>query len=343
MLKHLFSFIVFAGLASPSFSEQIPGSQFSFGNWQGAAYTSDENGAFSHCVISAVYNSGNTLLFSVNRDASVSVGVAGNLGLRAGQQFPVALYVDRRSPFFGTATAISESMAVLNITDFEGAMTAFRKGFVLRIEALGGYTEYSLAGTFRALEEATECALKFYQYSATGPRGSSVASQNQGAQKDKTVLFQLSTMVISDLGIDRFRYLSEAELSERSWNSAVAWVADEYQMSGLVVSAPREGLVSLRDTDASDTQFVARECPGDYATFTRSVEVEGGAAEARELRLVCNVGEAQSQFFLTKFFANDEIFYTLIKFDGTEANPESKDRSEASKNAALRAASFVLN
>lgn len=335
MFKHLFSFLVFAGLASPTYSEQIVGSQFSFGNWQGSAYTFEDTGAFSHCVISAAYVAGNTLLFSVNRDATVSVGVAGNLGLRPGQQFPVALYVDRRSPFFGTATAMSESMAVLKLSDFEAAMTAFRKGFFLRIEALGGYTDYSLAGTFRALEEATQCALKYYKYSAN-------ASQNPGTQKDKTVLFQLSTMVISDLGIDKFRYLSESELSERSWNSAVAWVADEYQMSGLVVSTPREGSVSLRDTDASDTQFVAAECPGDYATYTRAVEVKGGATEARELRLVCNVGESQSQFFLTKFFAGDEIFYTLIKFDGTEANPESRDRSEASKNAALRAASFIL-
>lgn len=335
MLRSLVSAAAISLMAVPAVAEQIAGSQFSFGNWNGSAYSFDDSGKFSHCVISASYRSGNTLLFSVNADASVTVAVAGELGLTQGQQFPVALYVDRRAPFYGTASAFTDSMAALNITDFKGAMEAFRKGYVLRIEALGGVTEYNLDGTFRALQETTACAVKHMNYVA-------VKRENTTTQKDKTTLFQISTMVISDLGIDNFRYLSEAELMKKDWGAAVAWEANDHGMSGLIVSAPRQGLQSLRDTDAYDTQFVAKECSGDYATFTRGVSVQGGGDDARELRLVCQAEGAQSEFFLTKFFAGDEIFYTLIKFDGTENSTDSTARSEASKNAALKAASYVL-
>lgn len=334
MLRYPASFLLVALTTVPAFAEQIPGSQFSFGNWDGSAYYFDETGLFSHCVIAAAYRSGNTLLFSVNADATVTVAVAGELGLRQGQQFPVALYVDRRAPFYGTANAFSENMAALNIADFEGAMEAFRRGYVLRIEALGGITEYSLEGTFRALQETTACALKHMNFVAN--------SAPTAAVKDKTTLFQISTMVISDLGIDRFRYLSEAELMQKDWSAAVAWEAVDYGMSGFIVSLPREGLQNLRDTDAYDTQFIAKECAGDYATFTRGVSIQEGSEEARELRLVCQANNTQSEFFLTKFFAADEIFYTLIKFEGTENNSDTSSRSEASKNAALKAASFVL-
>lgn len=335
MLRYLISVSAVTLMTVPALAEPIAGSQFSFGNWSGSAYSFDDTGRFSHCVISASYKSGNTLLFSVNNDASVTVAVAGNLGLQQGQQFPVALYVDRRAPFYGTATAFTDTMAALKISDFDGAMEAFRKGYVLRIEALGGVTEYSLDGTFRALQETTACAVRHLDYAANN-------SSNGATQQDKTTLFQISTMVISDLGIDRFRYLSEAELMKKDWGAAVAWEAEDHGMSGLIVSVPREGMQNLRDTDAYDTQFIAKECAGDYATFTRGVNLESGKEDARELRLVCQAEKTQSEFFLTKFFAGDEIFYTLIKFDGTEKNSDTSSRSEASKNAALKAASFVL-
>ena len=90
------------------FAAEIPGSEFSFGNWRGAAYTNDENGEFSHCAVNANYISGQTLLFSVNSNATVSVGLANpDWHLRDGERFAVRLEVDRRAPFSGYAYAVT--------------------------------------------------------------------------------------------------------------------------------------------------------------------------------------------------------------------------------------------
>ena len=87
-------------------AELIRGSQISFGNWSGGAYTYDSSGAFSHCVVSAKYKSGDTLLFSLTSEGTVGVGITSpKMNLNPGKQFPVALYVDRRQPIYGTATA----------------------------------------------------------------------------------------------------------------------------------------------------------------------------------------------------------------------------------------------
>ena len=75
-------------------AELIRGSQFTFQNWSGEAYTDSNTGAFSHCVVSADYVSGDTLFFSVTRGGEVGVGVTSPyMNLNPGSQFPVALYV----------------------------------------------------------------------------------------------------------------------------------------------------------------------------------------------------------------------------------------------------------
>ena len=113
--------------ASNSFADLIPGSSFNYGNWYGNAFTNDATGEFSHCAISASYNSGDILYFTINSDVTVSVAVSNpTLNLTANQTFPVSLTVDRRQKFFGTATAISREMATLTIDDFANAMAALQ-------------------------------------------------------------------------------------------------------------------------------------------------------------------------------------------------------------------------
>lgn len=305
-------------------------SKFSSGNWVGGAYASNQTGRFSHCAISARYASGNTLLFSVNRDASISVAVSGPLGLTRGQQFPVTLYVDQRRPFYGTAEATSPNFARLTIRDFSAALTAFKKGYVLRIKALGGYTRYGLKGTFRALEKARKCAVSHYAYVAA-PKA-----------VDKSEMYQLSTMIIADLGLDKFRYLNNQELRERGWENAVAWSAKKSGVAGLslIVSAARD--TDLRSTDAADIQFIARDCGGDYATSARSISLENSGRTARELRLICTDGNQTAEVFLSKFLQGNRLVYTVLMFKKREAKLSANaPRPKQIESATIRAANFM--
>ena len=93
-MRCLSSFLFAAFVPISCLADEIPGTLISHGNWSGAGYTFDD-GTFSHCVVSAQYNHGNTLFFSVNIDASVRVGVSTPAETFSPlQEFPVALYVD---------------------------------------------------------------------------------------------------------------------------------------------------------------------------------------------------------------------------------------------------------
>ncbi len=157
-------------LSGPAGAEEIPGSSFGYGNWEGAAYTFTGTNEFSHCAISVGFVSGDTLYFGVNQDATITVGVASeNYNLVADQSFPVALYVDRRQPFYATATAIDRTFAVLTIEDFPAAMDAFGRGRTLRMESAQATGNYDLTGSFRALEAARQCAINQLQIAAKNP------------------------------------------------------------------------------------------------------------------------------------------------------------------------------
>lgn len=161
-------FLVLA--ASSVQAEFIPGSEFGHGNWEGGAYTFSGTNEFSHCAISVDFVSGDTLYFGVNSDASITVGVSSeNYRLTPDQSFPVALYVDRRRPFYATAKAIDEGFAILTIEDFSAAMDAFGRGQSLRLESNLVTGHYDLTGSFRALEAARQCALKQIETAATRP------------------------------------------------------------------------------------------------------------------------------------------------------------------------------
>lgn len=322
---------------SPLKAEQIRGSYYSYGNWSGAAYTNDRTGAFSHCTVSAAYKSGDSLFFSVNRSATVSVGVASPAirQLSPGSKVPVSIYVDRRPPFFGTATVISEDFAVLEIAEFQRALDSFKKGYTLVVEGGGLRGVYDLTGTFRALSKALNCAQTYYNYASKAPEANT-------SSNDKTRTFQLASMIISELGIKSFRFLSPEELQKKNWQNTVAWVSPELGISGLSLIMPRSQVDNLRQTDPQDTQWLASACDGDYAASSRGVDTQSGAASVREIRLLCDTEAGASELFLSKMFSGNEIVYTMLRFDaGFSAPSTSYSPNDMSEQAALVAARYA--
>ena len=92
--------------AQPASSEEIPGSQFGYGNWSGAGYTYNDTGTFSHCVVSAAYASGDTLFLSVTDGATVVIGISNpSFRFKPGFTFPGMVEIDRRARFAARITA----------------------------------------------------------------------------------------------------------------------------------------------------------------------------------------------------------------------------------------------
>lgn len=323
-------------LTSVASAEQIPGSEFSYANWMGSAYTFVGTGNFSHCSVQASYLSGDVLHFSVNAGGTVGVGVQSNqINLTVGETFPVVLQVDNFRPFFGTATAATVDFAVLSIPDFEAALLAFQKGRMLRIESQIGQASYDLTGTYRALDAAKSCAFKNMVYSGGVPNGGGIPS----ASFDKTVLFQVATQMISDLQVSDSVYLTDQQAMAEFQTDGVFWTSAANGITGGVASIPKGTLVQLSDTDGQDVSFLSKRCGGDMATTFRSIPIPD--ILAREIRAVCLFEGKSVESRLTKALIGDNVLYTLLVFSETLPTAESTENGDVSANAAIRAASFI--
>lgn len=328
-------------IAHSAAAEYIPGSDIQAGNWSGAAYTHDYSGAFSHCVVSASYVSGDTLLLSVNQNATVSVGVVSpGLELQKGQEIPVALFIDRRAPFYGSAVAIDTDFATLVLPDFENALTALQKGRTLVIKSVAGSGTYDLTGTFRALNQTLDCAVRHLDYVAK-PDAPSAPIDHEASSPpvDKTLLFQVATGMIADMGISDFVYLSEADTKELFESDAVAWNSPSMGILGGVVAVSAGAMEQLRQTDAADFAFLSGSCEGEVATTARNVSMPD--YQSRELRSICVEGDNATESLLNKTLVGKTVLYTLLVFDTTSQVSEPSTRQQMSEQAALRAASFV--
>lgn len=326
-------------MASPIASaDEIPGTRIYYGNWSGAAYTFDD-GSFSHCVVSAAYNHGNTLFFSVNIDATVSVGVASpNEIFTPNQEFPVALYVDRRAPFYGNATAVDPTFAILTIADLDRALDSFRRGQTLVVQSQFGEVPFDLTGTSRALAMVFECAVQNQHYRAPAP----AVSNNQ---LDPAVLMQVAAGNITALGVTDFEFLSGAEVLELFPKAdpsiqRVFWRSPSLGLLSGVMVSPRGEVSDLKVGDANDLALLASLCGGDFVTGVRQLpEVK---VDMREIRAACTAGESSSEHYLTKFFIGESIVYSWLWFEGGQAPSEGvPERKKMSESAALQTASYL--
>lgn len=330
-------------VVSPAHSdESIPGTNFGYGNWSGSAFYNATTGEFSYCAVSAGYLSGDQLLFSVTRDATIGIAVANPaLNFAVGDSFPATLYVDRRPPMFGRASAVSSSMAVLYLDDFEQALTALKKGYRLRIEAAGRVGEYDLAGTFRALEAVKNCAISNYNYRSAGtsaPGPSAIAGPS--SPTDVSALYQLATQMITEVGASDFDYLSGPEVAELSLPEGVYWHSDELKLIGGVMLVDGEGIEDLRQSDAADASYLTGLCDGDMATKTR--QISQGEFAQREISGLCLEAEGRAEYYVVKTMMGDQVLYTMLFFAPEAGTPDRESREDANDGIAVHAANYVM-
>lgn len=314
-------------------AEKIPSSDFGYLNWSGAAYTDDNTGSFSHCAVSANYKSGNRLLFSVNSDATVSVGVHNpTFAFDIGRRFNVSLYIDRRRPFHATAEAISSEMAVLTIPDLDAALTALKRGRLLTLHDGKTSIKFDLTGTFKALDFALNCAVSNLDYS-------SAKAPTEQHQPDQRVLYEIATNFITDMGLRDTRYLSSEETKGLLPDGAVSWVDSVSGVLGSVFFVKRGSLVDLAETDGGDIGFLSGGCDGEVATTAKNLNLTD-RSKGRELRSLCVAADgSQIVSTATKVLMDELIFYTYFTYDGDAQDVSTID--DGGRKATLRAASYV--
>ena len=328
--------LVMCLVSVPVRAELIGGSTISYQNWNGGAYTGDD-GRFTHCSVSAQYVHGNTLVFAINADATVDVGVlAPTETFSEGQEFPVALFVDRRQPFFGNAFALDPRFALLRINELERALDSFRRGRTLVVQSEYGEVPFDLTGTSRALADAFNCAVRYQAYRSAPQQLSLI---------DPAVLMQVSTGTITTLGVTDFAFLTRNEVGELFPDMApdmqtVFWRSESLGLLGGTLVGRRSDNSALRESDPEDIAILAKFCGGDFVTGVR--QLPDADVDIREVRAACTVDDRMSEHFLTKFFVGEQIVYNWLWFEtSSERTPAPRSRRELSESAAIYTASFL--
>ncbi len=325
-------------LSTTASAEYIRGSDYGYKLWEGAAYTDDQSGQFSHCVVSAPYKSGDTLLISFSRDKTLIVGVANDdFNFDINKEIPVTIYVDRRQPIYATAIPVSSTMVTLSMPNFDQAMHYIQMGRTMKIDGRQFSGIYDLTGTKVALERTYSCAASYYDY-ASAPVQSDAPVQQEGLSK--TALFQVATNMITSIDVSDAKYLSEAEIEDLGFGAAsVFWQSDALGILAGTLTAHRP-TGDLRATDSQDLAIMSDFCEGDFASSSQKVSHVEGVSQ-RELRGICRLDDSETQIITTKTDIGEHTLYNIVFFLNTEKAGEVK-RAEATGNIAIHAASYAI-
>ena len=155
--------------------------RISYGTWSGGIYINDKTGKFSHCVVSANYKSGITLLFSVTKSINWQVGFSKKTwNLTVGKKYRVRYQVDRHKVFSGTARAVSKKLSTIKLPATARLFNQMRRGRLLKVEAGDDLLKFKLTGTKRMLSRLLRCA-KRNKYLVVN---SSLSSSRSGSGSD---------------------------------------------------------------------------------------------------------------------------------------------------------------
>jgi hypothetical protein len=157
-----------AALASAANATEIPGSQFTAGNWAGAGYTNNR-GEFSHCAISVRYPDRGGMygvLFAATRDDFRMSITRTSWQMPVGAEYPIDITVDGQlfRPT-GIARVIAPYQVVIQLRTDVSTFQAMMRGNWLAVPQLE--VQFSLAGSSAALANMLRCWATYSGYAAS--------------------------------------------------------------------------------------------------------------------------------------------------------------------------------
>ena len=141
----------------PALADEIPGTQFTSGFWEGAAQTSSD-GAFSHCDVSVGFTNGETLWMALYPDDTLAVLLSHpNVRFRTGQTFDSWLMLEVGLPTKGVSEAWDEDFAGMTLEGIDASIEFLTQGQWLRLLGIGIDEAYDVSGITEALAMARDC------------------------------------------------------------------------------------------------------------------------------------------------------------------------------------------
>ncbi|HEY6917858.1 MAG TPA: hypothetical protein VI412_01260 [Tabrizicola sp.] len=167
MLRFAFATALTAAALSPAQAEQIQGSTFGTGNWEGAAYTDDQTGDFLYCDVSVGYVSGEVVWLGLYNNDMLAVLLSHpDVRFQTGQTFDAWLMFETGLPIRQVAEAWDQSYAGMSLSGIDGSIEFLSGGQYLRLLGIGIDAAYDVTGITDALAMARACHAK---YSGSNP------------------------------------------------------------------------------------------------------------------------------------------------------------------------------
>ncbi|MCB6178213.1 hypothetical protein LHP98_08730 [Rhodobacter sp. Har01] len=146
-----------AALAAAPASEDIPGSQFTSGNWSGGAWA-DDSGAFVDCYVGVGYNEGAQLSLSLTADDTLTVYLsAPGASFTPGQSYDAALMTEVGLPAVGPAFGSNEAYVGFALAGIDASIDFLTQGSYLRLYGIGIDQAFDVRGMGGALAQARMC------------------------------------------------------------------------------------------------------------------------------------------------------------------------------------------
>lgn len=279
-------------LVTRGHSEEISGSSFRTGLWDGNAYTADD-GSFSHCAAISSQPKSTLLLFSRAADGSSYVGILrAAWKLPVGKIYPVSLSLDGTSWGVFSAESAQENLIRLGPLTKE-RLASLRYGSTLTVTAAQDVIVLSLQDSREALDALTRCTAKYTSPRATVEATAASTNPFAGARS-------------VDSGDDIKGFVGE--LLTRSGIADTAWVDGAtigYKSAVLGWrGAGVEGALFVRKGDLSATvtqlrKAEAEACTGSFLA-SQPVTETAGAKSVRSYEFVCGSGESMSTYALVE-------------------------------------------
>ena len=168
----------------------------------------DGTRTFSHCSATAKYDSEISVFLSINRAYAWSIAFANpQLRLGQGQQYDIAFSIDRSSPIYAKATAITTNMAQVPIADTSELLLRFRRGNMLQVTAANQVFNINLTGISALLTALLACVRQETTPVGTSPFTAQQAPRAQPSRESfQAEAAVTAANVLRAAGINKFSF-----------------------------------------------------------------------------------------------------------------------------------------
>ncbi len=326
MQRVAFPFLIALGLslAASGTAQAKKIKSWKAGPWNGSTHTVKNSDRFSHCVISAKYKSGETLLFAITNKYNLNIALnKATWDLKKGDKYSIGVIVDGQN--FGNfrASAATKNTVVVRTGRNTKLFNKLKQGLNLKLRTAQKTFSYKLTKTSYALERTLKCVQsalwdqgessdpfsgkkeKRDPFSKPGDSGkkdpfSGQRSDNKDGGGNAHAVGQAKTAafarkVLNSLGDDRIRILDSVPENWRHLKPALIW-------KGPGVTGIANGGRTPRSTESMEKVLAKadkKHCVGDFASASRERNLGNkGSRIVRVIKTACTEQKNGHPFFV---------------------------------------------